>query len=114
MAVETVDVPDLPEVVHLVRQRRNLLEVDPLAGLDVPEDGQHVDAAVRQAREVSLEAPRAERVVDFEFGAPDPDEPAAVARVHRVGASVLLEASAGREVAEHLRLVDRPRHLHVQ
>src|SRR5262249_47743991 len=97
VAIDAGDVPDLPQiVVGIVRNRRDLLPVEPPLRLDVPEHGQHVDAAVWQLRKVALEAARTERIVHVElFSRPtvfrDRDEVLAVSRLHRVSTAVLLE-----------------------
>src|SRR5947207_858196 len=129
VAVDARDVPDLTQVViGIVRDRRNLLPVDPSLRFVVPEDGQNVDAAVGQLREIALKAPRAERVMDLErLGRPfgrfrDGDEVAAVASVEGIAASVLAQSNGrrttslcrGTEVALDLRLRDRLGHLDVK
>ena len=124
VAVDAGDVPDLPQLVlRIVGDRRDLLPVHPALRHVVPEDRQHVDAAVRELREIALEPARAEGVVHLELlrgpaALGDADEVVAVARLHRVRASVCGEAHGSAlpdaEVADDQRLIDRLGHLDVE
>ena len=90
VAVHTRDVPDLPEiVVGAVGNRRDFLPIEPALRFDVPEDRQHVDAAVGQLRQIPLKASRAERVVHLELfrrtpAVGDRDQVPAIAPLHGV------------------------------
>ena len=119
VAVETVGVPDLPQIVRAVGNRRDLLPVDPAAALDVPERRQHVDAAVGHRREVALIALGAERVVDAERlrlrGAEcDPHERLAVRRAELERPAVIGERRGAAEVADDRRFGDRLGHPDVE
>ena len=103
VAVEAVGVPDLPKLVRPVRDRRDLLPVHPAPALDVPEGRQHVDAAIRERREIALVALRAERVADREgLGLPasvrDRQCRTAAGAAELIAASVVGEVAIAGEV----------------
>ena len=119
MTVETVGVPDLPEVVGALRDRGDLLPVDPAPGRDMPEHRQHVDAPFRQHRQIPLVALRPERVVNVESlggssAERDRDVRLAVLRSERVCAAVIRKLGTLAEVTDHGGFSDRLGHLDVE
>jgi hypothetical protein len=119
VAVETVGVPYLPQVVRAVGNRRDLLPVQPSPVLDVPEHGQDVDAAIGQLRQVPLVALGTERVVDGKrlrraVAERHAHDWHAVPGPERIRTSVCDEAGAFPEVPDDRGLRHGPRHLDVQ
>src|SRR5688572_26607494 len=119
VAVETVLVPDLADVVGAVGNWRDLLPVHPSLAGDVPEHRQYVNAALGQRREIPLIAFGAERVIDRKcfrraIAERDGDEWLAGLHTKRVRPIVIGELRPVAKIASDGGFGDGLRHLDVQ
>lgn len=119
VAVETVGVPDLADVVRAFRNRRDFLPVNPALVGHMPEHRQDVDASLRKHRQIALVALGAERVVDAEglgrlAAECDRNEGLAVFGAEGIRPIVIGEFRPGTEISDDRRFRDRLRHLDVQ
>ena len=119
VAVETVGIPDLTELVPAFRYRRDLLPVDPPLRADMPEHRQHIDSSVGQRRQIALISLGTERVVDGEgfrraVTEGNRNRRPAVLHAERVRAIVIGELRPFAEVTNHGGFRDRLGHLDVQ